>query len=91
MDANKSPGIAMQPRNPSVDLSLFLPGKLLVGNEFFHNAILLVISAWMIAESWAISAPQSFMKARQPLFSGTNDSIAAYVMCCFRIEVENVL
>lgn len=91
MDANKSPGIAMQPRNPSVDLSLSLPGKLLVGNEFFHNAILLVISVWMIAESWAISAPQSFMKARQPFFSGTNGSIAAYVMCCFRIEVENVL
>ena len=51
MDANKSPGIAMQPRNPSVDLSLFLPGKLLVGNEFFHNAILLMISVWMISES----------------------------------------
>ena len=34
-----------------IDFSLFLLGKLLVGNEFFHNANLLAVSTLIIAET----------------------------------------
>ena len=46
-------GIQFAPGLPFdlVDLALFLLGKLLVGNEFFYNANLLMVSADIIARS----------------------------------------
>ena len=46
-------GVQLAPGLPSglIDLALFLLGKLLVGNEFFHNANLLAVSTLIIAET----------------------------------------
>ena len=46
-------GVQLAPGLPSglVDLSLFLLGKLLVGNKFFHNVNLLIVPIRMIARS----------------------------------------
>ena len=61
--------IQLTPGLPSglVDFALFLFGKLLVGNEFFHNANLLILRgiAWQSPKSKEI-APQAFPSVTTP-------------------------